>query len=90
MEWTPLNAQALAAAVEKDGYVVVKSFLAKELVAQARRDLEAIYAKDIEERSLRNADEPMFTYGSTKSSLTETSHLVLRLPGPEPGARPML
>src|SRR5260370_6856109 len=74
-----VTTQSVAAAVEKDGSVVVKSFLDKELVAQARRDLEAVYARDIEERRLRNADTPLFT--STKSSLTETSHLVLGLPG---------
>jgi ectoine hydroxylase-related dioxygenase (phytanoyl-CoA dioxygenase family) len=74
-------AQSIAATVERDGYVVVKSFLDKELVAQARRDLEAIYARDIEERRLRNADVPLFTHGSTKSSLTDKSHLVLGLPG---------
>ena len=76
-----VTTQSIAAAVERDGYVVVKSFLDKDLVAQARRDLEAIYARDIEERRLRNADMPLFTHGSTKSVLSETSHLVLRLPG---------
>ncbi len=66
--------------MERDGYVVVKSFLDKEPVAQARRDLEAIYAKDIEERRLRNADEPLFTHGSTKSYLLSPSHLVMGCP----------
>jgi ectoine hydroxylase-related dioxygenase (phytanoyl-CoA dioxygenase family) len=76
-----VTTQSLAATVEKDGYVVVKSFLDKELVAQARRDLEAIYARDIEERRLRNADTPLFAHGSTKSHLSAACHLVLRLPG---------
>jgi ectoine hydroxylase-related dioxygenase (phytanoyl-CoA dioxygenase family) len=76
-----VTTQSLAATVEKDGYVVVKSLLDKGLVAQARRDLEAIYARDLEERRLRNDDTPLFTHGSTKSNLTKTSHLVLGLPG---------
>ena len=37
-----IDTRSIAAAVERDGYVVVKSFLDKELIAQARRDLEAI------------------------------------------------
>jgi hypothetical protein len=73
--------QSLAATVEKDGYVVVKSFLDKNLVAQARRDLEVIYARDIEERGLRNADTDLFTHGSTKSIRSKATHLVLGLPG---------
>src|SRR5436190_3051592 len=81
MTTASVDTQSIAAAVERDGYVVVKSFLDKELVAQARRDLEAIYARDIEERRLRNDDTPLFTHGSTKSNLSPTSHLVLRLPG---------
>jgi ectoine hydroxylase-related dioxygenase (phytanoyl-CoA dioxygenase family) len=76
-----VTTQSLAATVEKDGYVVVKSFLDKDLVAQARRDLEAIYARDIEERGLRNADTDLFTHGSTKSIRSEATHLVLGLPG---------
>ena len=76
-----IDTRSIAAAVERDGYVVVKSFLDKELIAQARRDLEAIYARDLEERRLRNDDTPLFTHGSTKSSLSPVSHLVLGLPG---------
>jgi hypothetical protein len=67
--------------LERDGYVVVPSFLDKKLVEEARCDLEAIYARDLEERRMRNADEPLFTHGSTKSVLTAPSHLALRLPG---------
>src|SRR5712692_5000480 len=75
------NAQTLIADLERDGYVVVKSFLDKELIEEARRDLEAIYAKDLEERRMRNMDEQLFTHGSTKSILSKPSHLVLGLPG---------
>lgn len=78
---TYASAKSLTSQMEKDGYVVVKSFLDKELVTQARRDLEAIYAKDLEERKLRNADTPSFTHGCTRSNLSSTSHLVLGLPG---------
>jgi ectoine hydroxylase-related dioxygenase (phytanoyl-CoA dioxygenase family) len=81
MSTASLDTRSIAAALEKDGFVVVKSFLDKEVVAQARRDLEAIYARDLEERRLRNDDTPLFTHGSTKSSLSPTSHLVMRLPG---------
>ena len=81
MSTSAANAQAIIADLERDGYVVVKSFLDKELVEEARRDLEAIYAKDLEERRMRNMDEQMFTHGSTKSILSRASHLVLGLPG---------
>ncbi|MBX9845833.1 MAG: phytanoyl-CoA dioxygenase family protein [Xanthobacteraceae bacterium] len=74
-------AQSVTGDLERDGFVVVKSVLDKALVEQARRDLEAIYAKDLEERSLRNLDEQTFTHGSTKSILNKTTHLVLGLPG---------
>ena len=81
MSTASIDTRSIAAAVERDGYVVIKSFLNKEMVAQARRDLEAIYARDLEERRLRNDDTPLFTHGSSKSSLSPTSHLVMRLPG---------
>jgi ectoine hydroxylase-related dioxygenase (phytanoyl-CoA dioxygenase family) len=81
MATASVNAEEIADTVERDGFVVVKSFLDKELVAQARRDLEAIYARDIEERRLRNLDEPLFTHGTTKSYATDKSHLVMGLPG---------
>ena len=71
MSTSAANAQAIIADLERDGYVVVKSFLDKELVEEARRDLEAIYAKDLEERRMRNMDEQLFTHGSTKSILSE-------------------
>jgi len=81
MTTTLPTVERLVSDLERDGYIVVKSFLDKDLVAQARQDLEQIYAKDLEERKLRNADEPLFTHGSTKSVLTPPSHLVLGLPG---------
>ncbi len=81
MSTASIDTRSIAAAVERDGYVVIKSFLNKEMVAQARRDLEAIYARDLEERRLRNDDTPLFTHGSSKSNLSPTSHLVMRLPG---------
>jgi hypothetical protein len=73
--------EEFASTLEKDGFVVVPSFLDEKLVDQARRDLEAIYGLDLEERKLRNADYPDFTHGSTRTVLTPPSHLALRLPG---------
>jgi hypothetical protein len=76
-----MTAEGLLSTLERDGFVVVRSFLDEEVVARARRDLEALYAQDLEERCRRNADEPLFTHGSTKSVLTQPSHLLLGLPG---------
>ena len=81
MSTSAADAKAIVADLERDGYVIVKSFLDKALVEEARRDLEAIYAKDLEERRMRNMDEQLFTHGSTKSILSKPSHLVLGLPG---------
>ena len=77
----PFDAKSLIADLERDGYVVVKSFLDEGLIAQARRDMEALYEKDLEERRMRNMDEQLFTHGTTKSVLTKPSHLILGLPG---------
>jgi hypothetical protein len=76
-----IKSEEFASTLERDGFVVVPSFLDKNLVEQARRDLEAIYETDLEERKRRNANYTDFTYGSTKTVLTPPSHLALRLPG---------
>ncbi len=75
------RAQEYVSTLERDGFVVVPSFLDENLVNQAKLDLEEIYARDLEERKSRNADEPLFTHGSTMTVLTPPSHLALRLPG---------
>jgi hypothetical protein len=67
--------------LERDGYVAVRGFLDKGLVARARADISALYVLDRQERQQRNDDGPLFTHGTTTSVLTEPSHLLLGLPG---------
>jgi Phytanoyl-CoA dioxygenase (PhyH) len=75
------TSEELLSTLDRDGFVIVSSFLDERVVDEARRDLEAIYTRDLEERRMRNAEEASFSHGSTKTVLTPPSHLALRLPG---------
>ena len=71
--------------LDKDGYVVVKNFFDKDLVAQARKDVEALYDLDRAERArVDKKNEVTFNSQLSQSILTAPSHLLLNLMGKSP------
>jgi hypothetical protein len=78
------NPQALARALEEDGFVFFRNFFPEALVDRAREEIESLYKEDLEARIRQGINAPHFKAGHWNSILTKPSHLMLDIYGKSP------
>jgi putative 2OG-Fe(II) oxygenase len=78
------NPQALARALEEDGFVFFRDFFPEALVDRAKEEIESLYREDLAERARQEVDAPHFKAERWNSILTKPSHLMLDIYGKSP------
>src|SRR5437016_883667 len=78
------SARDLAETLRRDGFVFFRDFLPVADIEQAAREIETLYARDLEERRAAGVTEPHHDGGAGHSILTKPTHLLLDLYGKSP------
>jgi hypothetical protein len=78
------DARELSDTLRADGFVFFRDFLPVEEVDDARREIEALFVRDLEERAAQGVVEPHYDSSSGHSVLTRPTHLLLDLYGKSP------
>lgn len=79
------TADSLTQTLRSDGFVFFRDFLPLADVDAARREIEALYARDLEERQAKGITEAHYDSSAGHSILTRPTHLLLDLYGKSPG-----
>src|SRR5438477_6291968 len=78
------SARDLVETLRRDGFVCFRDFLPLADVERARGEIEALYARDLEERRAAAVTEPHHDGAAGHSILTKPTHLLLDLYGKSP------